>query len=172
MAAAVRSYPILGRAQQASDRPAGDILDPYVVSQGGSLSNIRRALVTPSGESLYLVPGDSSICMMSSDNVVQGCGPLPSGSTQIVAVESTVCSPALPRNETEVAGILPPGASEVTARFSDGSVRGVDSANGAFAIVTARSSAYPESISWSGPTGSGEAATGLTASSAAAPCAG
>jgi hypothetical protein len=72
-----KAYPVLARHQQLTDIPPYGVLDPSVISQGGLIANTRRALVTTRGESLYIVAAHQSICIVSSDNDVQGCQPFP-----------------------------------------------------------------------------------------------
>jgi cytochrome c biogenesis protein CcmG/thiol:disulfide interchange protein DsbE len=77
LAAMAKAYPVLARHQQLTDIPPYGVLDPSVISQGGLIANTRRALVTTRGESLYIVAAHQSICIVSSDNDVQGCQPFP-----------------------------------------------------------------------------------------------
>ncbi len=173
LSAIAQAYPVLGRAQQPSDIPPGRLLDPYVASQGGSLANIRRAAVTQRGESLYLVPANGAICMMSSDNVVQGCGQFPIiDPSQLVAIESAICDPNLPSSDIEVAAIMPPGASNVQVHYSDGSSQPVAVTNGVIAVTADRTGPLPASISWTGPQGQEQAGSSVPPDAAASPCAG
>jgi hypothetical protein len=128
--------------------------------------------VTSHGESLYLVPANGSICMMSSDDVVQGCGQFPSTNpSALISVESVICSPNLPSNEIEVAAIMPPGASNVQTHYSDGSSAPLQDTYGVVAMYVAQSGPLPQSISWTGPQGSEQAGSSVPPDATSGKCA-
>lgn len=173
IASIARAYPVLGRAQQAFDIPPippGQVLDPYVASQGATLANIRRAVVTSSGESLYLVPADGSVCIISSDNVVQACGQFPPVPDQLVTVGVTICSPNLPTHEIEVASIIPPNVSNVQIHYSDGTSKPATVTNGVLAVYADNSKPLPKSITWTGPKGPERSGTGVPPNAASSRC--
>jgi cytochrome c biogenesis protein CcmG, thiol:disulfide interchange protein DsbE len=165
-----RYYPVLSRRQQTTDIPPQGRLEPHVLGQGGLIANTRRALVTPHGESLYLVPAHQSICVTSSDNVVQYCHPLPFTASTPAAIDVTTCAPHLSSTELEVAGLLPPGASRITAHYTNGSSKPVAAANGVFAIYAPFKGPLPQTITWTSATGPQQASTGVPPDPASSKC--
>jgi hypothetical protein len=176
-----KAFPLLARAQQPSDEPAGGVIDPYVASQGGTAPNVRRALTTSHGESLYLVPADKAstpdgprpqICMMSSDNDVQGCYAYPAlRPDDLVSVGATVCNvDGLPTNEMEIAGIVPPGVSDLTLHFTDGTSEPVTITNSVFAVYVPRAQPLATSLTWTGPSGPETSSTSVPPDAATTPC--
>ena len=103
------AYPVLGRAQQTADVPPTADQSQWVISQGGTPANTRLALVTPNGQSIYLVPANGELCVESA--FMAGCRQCPSTTPQrLITVGTTLCSPALPSNEVEGVGTMPPPA--------------------------------------------------------------
>jgi cytochrome c biogenesis protein CcmG/thiol:disulfide interchange protein DsbE len=171
LAAIANAYPLLGRRQQPTDVPPHGVLDPYVVSQGGLVANSRRALVTPRGESLYIVPAHKSICVSSSDGVVQGCQPFPFTATTPADIGATICAPNLPPTELEVAGLMPPGASDIKAHYSNGSSQPLTATNGTIAIYAPFKGPLPMSITWISPQGPQRTGTAVPPNAASSKCA-
>ncbi len=171
LAAMAKAYPVLGRRQQPTDIPPGGANDPYVVSQGGLIVNARRAFVTPRGESLYIVPAHQSLCVMSSDNVAGGCEPFPYTATTPADIGATICAPNLPSTELEVAGLMPPHASDITAHYSNGSTQAVTATNGMIAIYARRVGPLPTSITWMSPTGPQHTGTAVPPDAGSSTCA-
>jgi cytochrome c biogenesis protein CcmG, thiol:disulfide interchange protein DsbE len=166
-----KAYPVLGHRQQPTDIPARGVLDPYVVSQGGLVANARRALVTPRGESLYIVPAHQSVCVTSSDDVVQGCQPFPYTATTPADIGATICAPNLPSTELEVAGLMPPHASDIKAHYSNGSTQAVMATNGVIAIYARRVGPLPTSITWMSPKGPEHIRTAVPPDAGSSKCA-
>jgi cytochrome c biogenesis protein CcmG/thiol:disulfide interchange protein DsbE len=171
LAAIAKAYPVLGHRQQPTDIPAHGVLDPYVVSRGGLAANSRRAVVTERGELLYIVPAHQAICVASSDNVVQGCQPFPFTARTPAAISATICSPNLPSTELEVAGLMPPDASDIKAHYTDGSSQVVTATNGMIAIYARRAGPLPTTITWMSPKGPDHTATAVPPDAASSKCA-
>jgi cytochrome c biogenesis protein CcmG/thiol:disulfide interchange protein DsbE len=171
LAAIANAYPVLGHRQQPTDIPAHGVLDPYVVSRGGLAANSRRAVVTARGESLYIVPAHQTICVESSDNVVEGCQPFPFTARTPADISATICAPNLPSTELEVAGLMPPDASDIKARYTDGSSQVVTATNGMIAIYARRAGPLPKSITWVSPRGPEHTATAVPPDAASSTCA-
>jgi cytochrome c biogenesis protein CcmG, thiol:disulfide interchange protein DsbE len=171
LAAIANAYPVLGHRQQPTDIPAHGVLDPYVVSRGGLAANSRRAVVTARGESLYIVPAHQTICVESSDNVVEGCQPFPFTARTPADISATICAPNLPSTELEVAGLMPPDASDIKARYTDGSSQVVTATNGMIAIYARRAGPLPKSITWMSPRGPEHTATAVPPDAASSTCA-
>jgi len=171
LAVMAKAYPVLSHRQQPTDVPPHGALDPYVVSRGGLVANSRRALVTPQGESLYIVPAHQSICVASSDGVVQGCQPFPFTATTPADIGATICSPNLPPTELEVAGLMPPGASDIKAHYSNGSSQPVTATNGMIAIYAPFKGPLPKSITWMSPKGPQRTGTAVPPNAASSKCA-
>lgn len=162
------AYPVFARAQQIADLPPTDVQSQWVLSQGGTLANTRRALVTPSGQSIYLVAANGNLCMES--NEMASCGVYPSTTPQrLIAVGTTVCSPDLP-NEVEVQAVTPPDASNMRMLYSNGTSTAITPTNGVIAVTAARSGPLPEDITWTGSNGPDKAWTGVPARPATTPC--
>jgi cytochrome c biogenesis protein CcmG/thiol:disulfide interchange protein DsbE len=171
LAAMAKAYPVLGHRQQPTGIPPYGALDPYVLSQGGLIANSRRAVVTSSGESLYIVPAHQSICVVSSDNVIQGCQPFPYTATTPADIGVTICSPNLPPTELEVAGLMPPDASDIKAHYSNGSSQPIKATNGMIAIYAPFKGPLPKSITWTSPKGPERTGTGVPPDAASSKCA-
>jgi thiol-disulfide isomerase/thioredoxin len=171
LAVIAKAYPVLGHRQQPTDIPAHGVLDPYVVSRGGLPASSRRAVVTARGESLYIVPAHQAICVASSDNVVQGCQPFPFTARTPAAISATICAPNLPSTELEVAGLMPPDASDIKAHYTDGSTQPVTATNGMIAIYARRAGPLPQSITWMSPRGPERTATAVPPDAASSKCA-
>ncbi len=171
LAAIAKAYPVLGHRQQPADIPAHGVLDPDVVSRGGLAANSRRAMVTARGESLYIVPAHQAICVASSDNVVHGCQPFPFTASTPADISATICAPNLPSTEPEVAGLMPPGASDIKAQYTDGSSQVVTATNGMIVIYAPRAGPLPTSITWMGPRGPEHTATAVPPDAASSTCA-
>lgn len=171
LAAMAKAYPVLGHRQQSTDIPPYGALDFYVLSQGALVANSRRAVVTPQRQSLYIVPAHQSICVTSSDDVVQGCQPFPFTATTRAAIGVTLCAPNLPSTELEVAGLMPPDASDIKAHYSNGSSQPVTATNGMIAIYAPFKGPLPKSITWMSPKGPERTGTGVPPDAASSKCA-
>lgn len=164
-----RAYPVFERAQQATDLPPTHDQSEWVISEGGTLANTRRALVTPSGQSIYLVAANGYLCMESDD--MAGCGVYPSTTPQrLIAVGTTLCNPNLPSNEIEVQAITPPDAANVKIHYSDGTSKAITPTNGVIALIAAVPGPLPQDITWTGANGPDKAWTGVPPNTGANPC--
>jgi hypothetical protein len=164
------AYPVLGRAQQPTDLPPTHDQSQWVMSQGGTVANTRRALVTPSGQSIYLVAASGYLCMESDD--MAGCGVYPSTTPQrLIAVGTTLCNPNLPSNEIQVQAIMPPGTSNVAMHYSDGSSTSLTPTNGVIAVTALASRPLPDEITWTGSNGPEKSWTGVPPNTSSTPCA-
>jgi cytochrome c biogenesis protein CcmG/thiol:disulfide interchange protein DsbE len=171
LTALAEAYPVLARRQQPTDIPPHGVLDPYVVSRGGLAANSRRALVTPRGETLYIVPAHRSICVASSDNVAGGCQPFPFTATTPADIGATICAPHLPPTELEVAGLMPPHASDIKIHYTNGTSQPVLATNGMIAIYAHRAGPLPKSITWMSPQGPQHTGTAVPPDAASSKCA-
>jgi len=171
LAAMTEAYPVLARRQRPGDIPPYGVPDPYVLSQGGLAAGSRRAVVTSRGQSLYIVPAHQSICVVSSDSVIGGCQPFPYTATTPADVGVTICSPNLPPTELEVAGLMPPDASDIKAQYSNGSSQPIKATNGMIAIYAPFKGPLPKSITWTSPQGPERTGTGIPPDAASSKCA-
>ena len=163
------AYPVLGRAQQTADIPPTADQSQWVISQGGTPANTRLALVTPNGQSIYLVPANGELCVESA--FMAGCGQYPSTTPQrLITVGTTLCSPALPSNEVEVVATMPPGAANVEMQYSNGTTTAITPTNGVIAVAAARSGPLPREISWIGANGPEKSWTGIPPNTASTSC--
>jgi cytochrome c biogenesis protein CcmG/thiol:disulfide interchange protein DsbE len=171
LAAMAQAYPVLRRRQHRTDIPPKGALGPYVVSQGGLATNTRRAVVTPQGESLYIVPAHQALCVVSSDNVTETCQAFPYTAATPTDLGVAICAPNLPPSELEVAGLMPPGASDITAHYSNGSSRPLIATDGMIAIYAPFHGPLPTTITWTGPHGAQRTSTGVPPNAARSNCA-
>lgn len=169
MSQMVSAYPVLGRAQQPTDVPPSADQSQWVMSQGGTPANTRLALVTPNGQSIYLVPANGELCVESA--FMAGCGQYPSTTPQrLITVGTTLCSPSLPSNEVEVVATMPPGAANVEMQYSNGTTTAITPTNGVIAVAAARSGPLPQQISWTGSNGPEKSWTGIPPNTASTSC--
>lgn len=171
LAAMAQAYPVLRRRQHPTDTPPKGTLDPYVVSQGGLAINARRTAITAQGQSLYIVPAHQALCVVSSDHVTETCQAFPYTAATPADLGVAICAPNLPSTELEVAGLMPPGASDITAHYSDGSSRALTAANGTIAIYASFHAPLPTSITWTEPDGPHRTSTGVPPNAARSNCA-
>ena len=173
LAQMTRAYPVLAQPEQpgaVSGILDNHMLDPYLASQGVSLSTIRRAAVTSQGVSVYLAPGNGVLCIATSDNAISQCGQFPqTNPSWLGAVESAVCSPGL-GPDFEVAAILPAGVTSAHVSYSDGTSQAVSAPTCVIDLEGPRSGPLPKTISWSGPSGAESAPSSLPPDTAAANC--
>ncbi len=163
------AYPVLARAQQPADLPPTADQSQWVMSLGGTVANTRQALVTSSGQSIYLVAANGYLCIKSDD--MAGCGVYPSTTPQrLIAVGTTLCNPNLPSSEIEVQAIVPADASNVEMYYSDGSRTSISPTNGVIAVTALRSGPLPEEITWTGSNGPEKSWTGVPPNIAADSC--
>ena len=104
-----------------------------------------RAVVTPRGESLYIVPAHRSICVVSSDNVSGSCQPFPYTATTPADIGAAICAPNLPSTELEVTGLMPPDAVDITVHYFNGSFQRIKTTNGMIAIYAPFKGRLPRS---------------------------
>jgi hypothetical protein len=136
------------------------------------IANSRRAVVTPQGQSLYLVPAHQALCVVSSDdNVTETCQAFPYTARTPSDIGVTICAPNLPPTELEVAGLMPPGASAIRVHYSDRSSRPLTATNGMIAIYAPRHGPLPISITWMGPHGAQRTSTDVPPNAARSKCA-
>ena len=117
------------------------------------------------------MPAHQSICVTSSDNVTQGCQPFPYTATTPADIGATICAPNLPSTELEVAGLMPPHASDIKAHYSNGSTQAVTATNGMIAIYARRIGPLPTSITWMSPTGPEHTGTAVPPDAGSSTCA-
>jgi len=145
------ALPVFARAQQATDVPPSNIIGLALAREGANPS-LARLAGNFSGQDVYLVPDNGSVCLASSELLAQGCyekGDVLSG----VAGETIACNPYMASDQEEQFGILP-GASGLEATYSDGSVKPVQLSNGVFVLNASRSeSPYPVALSWTDSSG-------------------
>ena len=142
---------VFGRAQQTSDIPPSDIIDHALKSEGAN-PQLARLAGDFSGQQVYLVPDKGGVCLASSDLLAQGCFAA-SDVAAGQAGETIACYPFMAGNQQEQFGILP-GASDLAATYSDGSVRPVQLSGEVFVLNAVPStSPYPVKISWVDATG-------------------
>jgi hypothetical protein len=145
-----------------------DLLGSAQVVADGSLA--RRALVTASGTSVYLVPGETGICLVSSTQTEAGCSS-PGAADSSGANAGVSCSPFLPNNETvEIAGIVPDEASNPTLVMSDGTTRTLHVEGNAYLEQFPRHGALPIKLRWTTPGGVVESDTALPPDAATESC--
>jgi hypothetical protein len=142
---------VFARAQQRSDIPPPDIIDHALSSQGANPQLARRA-GDFDGQDVYLVPDQSGVCLASSHLLAQGCFER----ADVVAGragETIACYPFMAADQQEQFGILP-GASNLRATYSDGSVRPVQLSGDVFVLnAVPTDPPYPVTISWIDATG-------------------
>ncbi len=112
------------------------------------ITGARRALVTPQGNAVYLVPSNSGVCLIDSNNSESGCF-----STEAVrdgrATQSDDCSPSLPdANTIEIAGVLPDGAADPTIIRADGTRQALKVDGNAYLAQFGSYAPLPTRIEW------------------------
>ncbi len=163
---------VFRRASTPADVLPGKLLatlGSFDIVADGSLA--RRALVTASGTSVYLVPGETGICLVSSTQTEGGCSS-PGAADSSGANWGVSCSPFLPNNETvEIAGIVPDEASNPTLVMSDGTTRTLHVEGNAYLEQFPRHGALPIKLKWTTPGGVVESDTALPPEAATESCA-
>ena len=145
------------------------MMDAVMPGAGANAGLARRALVTPGGTAVYLVPSRTGLCLLNSTGSQEFCaseGAVLRGE----ATSSTDCSPTLPSDVVEVAGILPDGASNPSLGLSNGSSVPLDVSGNAYVERFRRGDPLPRSISWDSATGRDSAATAVPPDAATLKC--
>lgn len=114
---------------------------------GGNAALARLALTAEDGDRIYVVPAQGGVCIQSSLGRAAGCF------SEDVALKgntasTVVCSPYLPTDKLDVAGLLPDGARNVSATMNDGTIRSVSVENNAYLLHLDRSGPLPTTIEW------------------------
>ncbi len=120
---------------------------PFAASTGANPSLGRRALVTPSGNAVYLIPSQKGLCLADTTGSQQFCAT----TSQVLsgnATASTDCSPSLPDNAVEISGVLPDGSKNPTLSLTDGTHQPLDVKGNAYLVRFQRTNALPGSIEW------------------------
>lgn len=150
------------------------VADPELAPQGLSKSAARLAATSPTGASIYLVPGRQTACLLGSDGSVTACSPFPMQAANETIGGVTLCQAgsSIPHGDLQVTLLLPGQPSDVTARYSDGTTKAEDVTNGVFVADAPLSGPYPVSVSWAASNGSFQSAsTGVPSDAASTNCA-
>lgn len=163
-------FGVLRQPPSQSDALPGSAATSQAVRFGADLSQARRALRTHSGDELFVVPTSGGLCLVSKLGRGEEC--VPAGLVvQGQAATSVVCAPGLPPGTVEVAGLLPDGASAVSARLTDGKTTAVELGQNVYVLDRPTNQPLPESITWRDAAGAHETATSMPADAASTRCA-
>ncbi|MGA2470724.1 MAG: hypothetical protein ABSG64_08555 [Solirubrobacteraceae bacterium] len=125
------------------------------VPDGINTSLSRLAMTTAGGTNVYLVASDGGVCLVASDESETFCAPTATV-LQGRAVGTDTCSPELPSDEIEIAGILPDSASDPRLLLSDGQTQALTVQGNVYLQQFPRSSALPTQIEWTTQSGATE----------------
>lgn len=163
--------PVLGRTAQANDQlPAGlrAAIDHFA-PQYGAQPDLARLAGVRHGDSIYLVPAVAGVCFVQS-----GDGELFCASKQDVsdgtAFALDLCSPNLPADKIEIAGVAPVGVRTVAVQFGDGTQRQIDASNGVYSERFDRSGSLPKTIELTDANGQRSVPTNIPADTAGMKC--
>ncbi len=168
--ALLASFGVLRRSHVAADAAPSDIIDRDTLDRGANPA-LARLATTVKSQSVYVVPADGGLCLLSTSFLAMDCfstADLKSG----VQMETIVCSPYLDPSEVELFGLIPDGVSQMHATYSDGASKPVAVSGNVFVIDAPRSGPYPTELGWHDAHGDHTRATHLDQRSAAAPCGG
>lgn len=160
-----RNFAVFRKVKRAEDEAEVADVAPGASARGANRKEGRKALTTVDGDSVFVVPIQGGVCFVSSKDRAAGCSSTANALAGL-AVESIICSPALPPDKLQVTGLLPDGARDVKMVFSDGREKALAVTNNVYLIVTDRKAATPRLISW--VTDEGSFTTGTTVPSDAA----
>jgi hypothetical protein len=135
----------------SADQPPVNIVDHDVLLRGANPS-LARLAVTTNGQSVYLVPADGGVCLVSSSFLAAGCFTTDAADTGI-HFEKIICSPYLSSSEVELFGLAADDVTNVAITMSDGSQQTPDVSSSVFVVDSPKSGPYPISISWNDPSG-------------------
>jgi hypothetical protein len=155
------------RTQHAGD-PLPSDLETADLRANAAHPTLARLAGSFHGHAVYLVPEAAGMCLASDSFLVYGC--YSSADVLNDAVQVTVaCFPFMPAGQQETFGILP-GASNMAATYSDGSVKPVSLMNDVFVIDgDPASGPYPVTMSWDDASGHHMGATAMHVPSAGVP---
>ena len=141
---------VFRRPEASSDVPptatvkaAGFIVEHF----GANPALSRLALVTSQGIPVYLSPAQDGACLFDST----GSSALCATTAQIQAGQATGgdgCSPDLPSDQVEIAGIVPDGAKNATLTLSNGTTEPLAVKNNVYIVRTDRSAPLPTTVQW------------------------
>lgn len=123
---------------------------PAYVGVNPSLS--RLAFTTAAGDGVYVIPSNGGACVVDSHATISFCTP----TTEILAGQDAAsddCSPSLPSNDIEVAGLLPDSAYDPEVVLSNGQTQPLAVQGNAYLEEFARSGPLPRQITWQSSTG-------------------
>jgi hypothetical protein len=102
--------------------------------------------------------------------VIHGCGPYPRRTANEMLGGTAVCSPGLPSNEIEVAGLLPSDATNITLHLTNGSTLPINPVNNVFILDLQRTQPLPTTISWDDASRHEQADTGTPTNAGSSDC--
>jgi len=143
---------IFRRARSADDRLPRQlrrtILSGLLDAHAGiNVDLARLALTSPEGAGLYLIPSRDGVCLADTHLSQHFCAT----TTQALSGDANaadICSPFLPSDQVEIAGILPDDASNVTLTMTDRTRRALPVHGNAYLARFTRSAALPMTIGW------------------------
>ena len=163
--------PVLGQEAQASDRlPAGlRVALNHFVPQYGAQPDLARRAGSRHGDEIYLVPAVAGVCFVQSGN-----GELFCASKQDVsdgtAFALDLCSPSLPADKIEIAGVVPVDVRTVAVQLGDGTQHQIDATNGVYSERFDRSGPLPKTIELTDASGHRSVPTNVPADTAGMKC--
>lgn len=156
------------RPQNSNDVAPSDIV-PSDMKARGANTQIGRLAGTFGGQSVYLVPAQGGLCLVSTTLTATGCF----SSSDVLADKVTAlveCYPYMPWDQQEIFGMLP-GASGVVASFSDGSQQPVTLQGDVFVLdAKPDQGSYPTRLSWHDGSGNESLPTGMGPPAVPHPC--
>jgi hypothetical protein len=119
---------------------------------GGDATLARRAQTTSTGDAVFVMPAKDGVCLITASTSEGFCAP---AQTVLAgqAIASDTCSPSLPRDIVEIAGILPDGASDPVVVLADGSRNSLDIGGNTYVARFARTGPLPKAVAWDTPEG-------------------
>lgn len=145
------------------------MVEASIPEAGANGALARRAVVKASGTSVYLVPSQDGLCLVTSNGSQLFCSQQAAVLTGR-ATSSTDCSPTLPRDVVEIAGILPDGASDASVILSNGTRKQLSVARNAYIAQFSRTDPLPEAIRWNSPAGSHSVRSAVPSDAATIDC--
>jgi hypothetical protein len=162
--------PVLGRPTTSADKlPAGiegKVAHWLQEEQVGANGALARKVSTARLGMLYFIPSCRGFCLVSADgppNICATAAELENGQAQ----EATLCSPAVPNTEIEIAGVLPQGVTDPVAVLSDGSAVPLALEGDTYLADFPRRGPLPTEIGWTTADGNAKAAPTQVPTSAA-----
>jgi len=171
--AAAAHLAVFSRAREASDALPAKLEHVFgsFIPQEGAATDLSRLAGTRYGNEVYVVPAEQgAVCVVTSNVSSLGC--VPSGALVTGAVASlTLCSPAIPRDTIEIAGVIPDGVANATAQLDDGSSTPVDVSNGVYLERFRRDGPLPSAIAWTASDGQHSVKTNVPSDTGTMRCA-